>query len=112
MAATTTQGRGNGAVERVKPKLYNGVVRTGNIAPGAITVSSMRVFKSIVLTGNGEVQNIAHGLGVMPGLVMVYPVDTSPADAGVYASSEGEHTSESVVVTVTLGKKYRVVAFA
>jgi hypothetical protein len=122
MFATTTQGTGKGSVERVRPKIVNGVVRTVNIDPntvinsdvadGSITVTKMKVFKSAELTGNGSEQNVAHGLGVVPGLVMVYPVDTSSAVEGVYVSSEGTHTSTNVVVTVTSGKKYKVVAFA
>lgn len=152
MAATTTEGTGNGAVERVKPKIYNGVVRTENIDPStviasdvadgavtnskladssvttgklanesvttgklaneSVTVSKMKVFKSSELTGTGVAQNTAHGLGSVPALVIVYPTDTSAATEGVYVSSEGTHTSTEVVVTVTNGKKYRVVAFA
>jgi len=122
MAATTTEGRGNGSVERVRPKILNGVVRTENIDPntvinsdvadGSVTVAKMRVFKSVELTGTGSAQNVAHGLAVVPGLVMVYPTDTSAETEGVYVASEGTHTSTNVVVTVTSGKKFRVVAFA
>ena len=72
----------------------------------------MKVFKSVELTGTGSAQNVAHGLGAAPGLVMVYPTNTSAATEGVYVVSEGSHTSTNVVVTVTSGKKYRVVAFA
>lgn len=70
------------------------------------------VFKSSEQTGTGSSQNIAHGLGVTPSLVLVYPTDTSPATAGVYVLTEGTHTSTNVVVTVTTGKKFKVVAFA
>lgn len=140
--ATTTQGTGNGSVDRVKPKIYNGVVRTENIDPstvitsdvsdgavttgkladssvttsklanGSVTVAKMKVFKSVELTGTGSAQNTAHGLGSVPALVIVYPTDTSAVTEGVYVATEGTHTSTEVVVTVTSGKKYRVVAFA
>ena len=162
MATQTTEGTGPGSVENIKPKIYNGVVRTENIDPGtviasdvadgaitsvkladlsvttgklanssvttsklandsvtngklaneSVTVSKMKVFKSSELTGSGVAQNTAHGLGSVPALVIVYPTDTSAVTEGVYVSSEGTHTSTNVVVTVTNGKKYRVVAFA
>ena len=152
MAATTTEGRGNGSVENIKPRIYNGVVKTDNIDPNtviesdvadgavatskiadsavttaklapsavttakianeSVTVAKMKVFKSAEQTGTGATQNIAHGFGVTPGLVMVYPTDTSVATEGVYAASEGTHTTTNVVVTVTSGKKFVVVAFA
>jgi len=129
MAATTTEGTGPGAVEKQFPKIKNSVVKTSNlannaassakvannavttakIANGSVTVAKMSVFKSTEQTGTGSAQNIAHGLGVTPGLVMVYPTDTT---TGEYVVTEGSHTSTNVVVTVTTGKKYRVVAFA
>lgn len=132
MAATTTEGTGNGSVDNVKPKILNGVVRTANIDPstviesdvangavtnsklatGSVTVSKMRVFKSTQLTGTGASQNVAHGLGAVPGLVMVYPVDTNVATTGDYVMTEGSHTNTNVVVTVTSGKKFVVVAIA
>jgi hypothetical protein len=142
MGATTTQGTGPGAVEKKLPKIKNGVVKTANlakdavinvdvadnaigtaelasnavttskIANGSVTVAKMSVFKSTEQTGTGSTQNIAHGLGATPGLVMVYPTDTNVATTGNYVVTEGSHTNTNVVVTVTSGKKYRVVAFA
>lgn len=128
----TTEGTGPGSVERVFPRIVNGVVKTTNIPPstvinadvadgsistakiatGAVTVAKMKTFKSTEQTGSGSAQNIAHGLGSTPSLVIVYPTDTSVATEGVYVVTEGSHTSTNVVVTVTNGKKYRVVAFA
>lgn len=70
-----------------------------------------RFFQSSEQTGTGSAQNIAHGLGRTPTLVIVYPTDTAPATTGAYTLTEGTHTSTNVVVTVTSGKKYRVVAF-
>jgi hypothetical protein len=132
MGATTTQGTGPGAVEKQLPKIKNGVVKTENlakdavmnvdvadnaigtaeIANGSVTVAKMSVFKSTEQTGTGSTQNIAHGLGATPGLVMVYPTDTNVETTGNYVVTEGSHTNTNVVVTVTSGKKYRVVAFA
>jgi len=127
----TTEGTGPGAVERVLPRIFNGVVKSVNIPPstvvnsdvddgavstskiaaGAVTVAKMKVFKSTELTGTGAAQNVAHGLGVEPSLVLVYPTDTNVATTGAYMVSEGTHTLTNVVVTVTTGKKFRVVAF-
>lgn len=129
--AQTTEGTGPGSVERVLPKIYNGIIKTENLAKnavlnvdvadnavdtaelvnGSVTVAKMRVFKSTEQTGTGSAQNIAHGLGATPGLVIVYPTDTNAATTGNYVVTEGSHTSTNVVVTVTSGKKYRVVAF-
>lgn len=66
-------------------------------------------FKSTEQTGNGSPQNIAHGLGVAPSLVLVIP---SNLTGGAYVVVEGTHTSTNVVVTVTSGEKYLVVAYA
>lgn len=66
-------------------------------------------FKSTEQTGNGSSQSIAHGLGVVPALVLVIP---SNLTGGAYAVTEGTHTSTNVLVTVTTGEKYLVVAYA
>lgn len=74
--------------------------------------STSKPFKSTEQTGTGSAQNVAHGFGVVPSLVIFYPSDTSPATIGVYTLTEGTHTSTNVVVTVTTGKKFFVVAWA
>lgn len=66
-------------------------------------------FKSTEQTGNGSQQSIAHGLGVTPSVVMIIP---SNLTGGAYVVTEGTHTSTNVVVTVTSGEKYLVVAYA
>lgn len=75
-------------------------------------VRAKAVFKSTEATGTGSAQNIAHGLGVAPTLVIFYPSDTSVSTAGVYVVTEGVHTSTNVVVTVTTSKKFFAVAYA
>lgn len=69
-------------------------------------------FVSAEQTGTGSAQNIAHGLGVVPSFVFVIPTDLAPATIGQYTETEGAHTATNVVVTVTSGKKYKVVAIA
>jgi predicted RecA/RadA family phage recombinase len=84
-----------------------GTVRLGGGAGGA---TGFTIFQSTEQTGTGSSQNVAHGLGVVPTVVIVYPTDTAPATVGVYTMVEGTHTTTNVVVTVTSGKKFKVVA--
>jgi predicted RecA/RadA family phage recombinase len=70
------------------------------------------VFKSTEQTGTGSAQNVAHGLGVTPGTVIIFPTDTSPATTGTYVVTEGTHDGTNVVVTVTTSKKFKAVAFS
>lgn len=68
------------------------------------------MFISAEQTGNGSAQNVAHGLGVIPGKVMV----ALTGGPGAYTQptiTEGTHTSTNAVVTVTSSWKYRVIAF-
>lgn len=83
---------------------------TGNVRLNG--VSGPKYFMSAEQTGDGTAQSIAHGLGVVPAIVVVYPTDTAPATTGAYTMTEGVHTTTNVVVTVTTGKKYKVLAFA
>jgi len=66
-------------------------------------------FKSTVQTGTGSAQNVAHGLGVVPSLVLIIGYDLT---GGAYVVTEGTHTSTNVVVTVTNGEKYVVIAYS
>lgn len=75
-------------------------------------MAARKVSISTEITGNGSAQNFAHGLGVVPSFVVVVPTDTAPATTGAYTVTEGTHTSTNAVVTVTSGKKYKVLAFA
>lgn len=87
-----------------------------NNAPGSADISAValrsKLFISTEQTGTGSAQNVAHGLGVVPTSVMLAPTDTSPATVGVYTVTEGTHTTTNVVVTVTSGKKFKVLAIA
>jgi len=68
-------------------------------------------FISAEQTGTGGAQSIAHGLGVVPSKVMIFPSDLSPAVTGVFTVTEGAHDATNVIVTVTSGKKFKVLAY-
>lgn len=70
------------------------------------------VFVSAEQTGTGAAQNVAHGLGVAPSKVVVAPTDLSPATVGQYTVVQGAHDATNVIVTVTSGKKFVVMAWA
>lgn len=72
----------------------------------------LAIFISPEITATGSAQNIAHGLGVVPSNVLVIPTDLAPATAGVFTVTEGAHTSTNAVVTVTSGKKFKVLVLA
>ena len=74
------------------------------LAPGSA------VFFSAVQTGTGAVQNIAHGLGVVPDVVFAIPENLNVATIGQYTVVNGTHTSTNAIFTVTVDKTYRVVA--
>lgn len=87
-------------------------VTTAKVADGAVTFAKAKVFVSAEQTGTGSEQNVAHGLGATPSAVFVAPTDTAPATAGDYTVSEGTHDGTNVKVTVTTGKKFKVLAWA
>jgi hypothetical protein len=69
------------------------------------------IFVSSEQTGTGSSQSIAHGLGVKPRFVFI-AVTGSPSSYAALSVTEGTHTSTNVVVTVTSGWKFKVVAIA
>lgn len=83
-----------------------------NADPSRLRFAAALTFVSAEQTGNGSAQSVAHGLGVTPAAVLIVPTDTAPATTGQYTAVEGTHTSTNVVVTVTNGKKYKVMAWA
>ena len=67
-------------------------------------------FVSTEQTGTGSSQNVAHGLGVIPSKVLF---SFSELPAGLAAGSDfavGVHDSTNVLVTVTTGIKFYVIA--
>ena len=75
-------------------------------------IGGPKYFSSTEQTGTGSAQNVAHGLGLVPEAVVIWPTDLAPATTGAYTVTEGTHTTTNVVVTVTTGKKFKVFAFA
>jgi predicted RecA/RadA family phage recombinase len=69
-----------------------------------------RKFVSAEQTGTGSAQNVAHGLGAVPTRVFITYTDLTPATVGQANVTYGSHTSTNVIVTVTSGKKFLVVA--
>lgn len=92
--------------------IADGAVTSAKLATGAVTKAKTAMFVSTEQTGTGSSQNIAHGLGVTPTVIFAAPTDTSPSTVGVYTVTEGSHTSTNVVLTVTSGKKFKVMAWA
>lgn len=93
-----------------------GIDSSGNpipfVAPNATqAVKVTGKFQSTVQTGTGSAQSIAHGLGVVPSLVLLSIYDTNGVSLPI-AMSEGTHTTTNVLATVTSGVKYKVIAFA
>lgn len=89
-------------------KLADGNVTTAKLADAAVTKAKADVFISTVQTGTGSSQNVAHGLGATPSLVLAVPVVT----AGAVGIAYGSHSSTDVVVTVTSGDTFVVMAWA
>ena len=75
------------------------------IGASKVTSSKIKMFSANAQTGTGSSQNIAHGLGVTPSVVIAVPTDGGTV---LY----GTHTSTNVVVTVTNAKKFDVIAIA
>lgn len=92
---------------RVAFKLDKFGRRFGIADLGTMILKMTSEFKSTEQTGNGSAQNVAHGLGATPSLVLVIPTDV-PAGQATFV--EGSHTATNVIVTATTGAKYKVYA--
>lgn len=90
--------------------LAAGSVSTEELADDAVTGAKINNFKSTEQTGTGSEQDIAHGLGSTPSLVMVIP--SLNKDGADCSFAEGTHGSVNIKVTATTGAKYYVVAIA
>lgn len=107
-AVVTTPG-GN----KIRAKGIMSIDTSGNpipfSAPSAVSVSGK--FQSAERTATGSAESIAHGLGVVPSLVLV-SIQDSNGVALPFSIVEGTHTTTNIVVTVTASLKYKVIAFA
>ena len=65
------------------------------------------VFLSTEITGDGNPQSTAHGLGVVPSLAFAVPTELT---GGAFDVVYGTHTATNVIFTVTSLEKYRAVA--
>ncbi len=86
--------------------LPDGTVVNADVANSSIQASKLDYFKSTEQTGTGTAQNIAHGLGRTPALVLVIPTELT----GIGSIVEGTHDGTNVVVTAVSGDKYKVFA--
>lgn len=85
-----------------------GSISTSEIADNAVTGPKINYFKSTEQTGDGSEQDIAHGLGSVPSIVLVIPsINKDGADCSFV---EGTHGTANVKVTATSGAKYKVFA--
>jgi len=83
------------------------VTKFGVTTVGAkkVVAAKMNVFLDSQVQGTGNPQNVAHGLGVVPAIVLVVPTDGGTVAYGV-------HTSTNVVFTGTVSDHFDVVALA
>jgi hypothetical protein len=83
---------------------------SGTVTGSATSLAAAGRFISSETTGTGSAQNVAHGLGVTPTVVLVSFTEL-PADLAAGADiAEGTHTATNVVLTVTSGVKFKVLA--
>lgn len=73
----------------------------------AALLATGALFLSTEQTGTGSAQNVAHGFGSIPTICFAIPSDIT---GGAYTVAYGTHTTTNVVVTVTTGEKFRIVA--
>lgn len=81
----------------------------GPIGQQGATGVSVGRWQSTVQTGTGSLQNISHSLGSTPTIVLISIYDNTASST--FVVTEGSHTSSNIVVTVTNGVKFKIVAF-
>jgi hypothetical protein len=86
----------------------------GDIALGS-TIAALQAavngkYSSAGHTGTGSSQNIAHGLGVVPSLVLASVYNSDSIDT--WTVVEGVHDATNLKFTVTSGVGYKVIALA
>ena len=98
-------GRGQHWVEG---GLVDSTVTSADIKDATITSADIGIFVSAETTGTGSAQNVTHGLAGTPTKVIISPTEFGASTAVDVA--EGTHTATNVVVTVTSGVKFKVLA--
>ena len=86
-------------------------VETAKIADGQVTFAKQATFVSAEQTGTGSAQNVPHGGSTTPAAVLVAPTELPANLAAGMDIAEGSHDATNVVVTVTSGIKFKVIAF-
>lgn len=76
---------------------------------GKLKGDQFSLFKSAKTVGTGANQNIAHGLGRVP--VVVIPVPLRNTAGTAYNLIEGAHTSTNIVINVEANTEFIVIAF-
>lgn len=90
-----------------------GALTGPKMANGAVTAAKSKTFVSTEQTGTGSSQNVAHGLGAVPAIVMVAVTEhPGTPDTGAFDVAEGAHDATNVIVTVTADVKFKVFAWA
>ena len=72
------------------------------------TLGTLGIFVSTELTGDAAPETIAHGLGRVP--TVVFPTITDNNGGADAVVTFGTHTATNVIVTVSTGAKYKVLA--
>lgn len=80
----------------------------GDVGPQGPAGAAVTAFSSSEQTGTGVSQSIAHTLGAIPAHVMISITDST----GAFSIVEGVHTATDILVTVTTGAKFKVLALA
>jgi hypothetical protein len=89
--------------------VYSGTAWTLVHAPaGASSLQGASTFKSTEQTGTGAPQTVAHGLGSIPAQYFAVP---SNLTGGAYVVSAESADATNVTLTVTLGEKFKIIAF-
>ena len=83
---------------------------SGALTGAATQLAAAGRFISAETTGTGSAQNVAHGLGVTPTVVLVSLTELPASLAAGADIAEGTHTATNVVLTVTSGVKFKVLA--
>jgi len=92
-------------------KLRKGAIDSSRILDSAILKADLKASLSAEQTGTGASQNVAHGLGTTPSLVLII-ITESPATYAALDVTEGTHDATNVVVTVSVNWKFKAFAMA